>query len=88
MLPSRVHCFHVFGSSAHWIEPSRIQCWGQQMGVVLGLSPLAKPGGDSHIRKLTLFYLLGGSHDGEGKGKNKGLKLVLTSPSSQRYPYG
>lgn len=43
------------------------------MGVVLGLSPLAKPGGDSHIRKLTLFYLLGGSHDGEGKGKNKGL---------------
>lgn len=73
MLPSCVHCFHVFGLSAHCIEPSQIQCWGQQRRVVLRLSPLAKLGGDSHVRKLTLFYLIGGSHDGEGKDKNKGL---------------
>lgn len=75
-----MHYFCVFGSSARWIEPSQIQCWGQQRGVVLGLkSPLAKLGGESHLGKLTL-HLIRDPHGGGGEDENKVLRQIGLCP--------
>lgn len=43
-------------------------------------------GGESHIRKFTLFYLIRGPHDGEAEKKNKNktriseASYLLTAP--------